>query len=425
MNTPSTHVRAGELNPVFGGGHVNLDHTGDDALLSAMEPTADGGLLVLSRRPLIAGYYVSRFTEAGLLDPAFGTQGGFFHDTQDGPTNLHLLAGERFLVAGASGNDLIAHCYNADGTLHVPYGNNGRVRVPVTELVVHEGRPAQLPEQAANGLPGRSTVSIKSLVAGDKLFLVFTVWWGGFRELMSVVVRLDGEGRVDATFNRSGYFLVTMAGTDVVYNFPLDAVLQPSTHPDHQAVVLLVQESEGTSADDKYLLCVTAQGLDYGFGQSALLPGYVPVPQSAAFEAGALLSGAGGLRVIGSTGYENNEAGVVFGFTAQGMVDRDFNNGEPLLTPGERGWSLGYVYGEGAGERMVLLTYLFKDGSKIALVRLLADGQRDPDFGEDGTVAIPHVAAGWLALPKLRITSAPARDVLLGFKTDVYWLLGG
>lgn len=432
MNTSSIHPRAGELNPAFGGGHVTLDHTGSEPLLGTMEPTADGGLLALSRRPLIAGYYVSKFTGAGELDPGFGSNGGFFHDTQAGLTNLHLLSGDRFLVTGASGNALIAHCYNADGSLYLPYGISGRVHLPVSELVLHEQRPAQLIDHAVPdlladgtaGLPGMGNSSIISLVAGDKLYLVFSVSWGGAGGSMSVVVRLDGQGGVDRTFNQAGYFVVTMAGTDVLTNHPIEAALQPSANPDHRAIVLLVAELVGLEQERKFLLCVTDQGLDYEFGESALLPGYVLVPESSGFTATALLSGEGGLRVIGETGYENNINGVVFGFTAQGAVDPHFNGGQPLLTPSESGWTQGSFYGQGEGERMVLLTYLFTDGSKLALVRLLADGRRDQDFGEGGTVAIPYVVSGWASRSPMRVTSAPARDVLLGFQTDVYWLLG-
>lgn len=70
------------------------------------------------------------------------------------------------------------------------------------------------------------------------------------------------------------------------------------------------------------------------------------------------------------------------------------------------------------------MTYLFQNGSKVALVRFLADGQPGSDFGDGGTVAIAYVVSGWASAPQMRVTSAPARDGLLGFQTDVYWLLG-
>ncbi|WP_416424423.1 hypothetical protein RAM80_01285 [Pseudomonas sp. App30] len=432
MNRPTHPARAGSLKPEFGGGHVNLDHTGSNALVRALIPSNEGGLFALSQRPSLAGDYVTKFTSTGELDAAFVRGRGFFHDALGNGNHLHLLADERILVTGALGNELIVTCYNADGTHHTPYGVGGRVRLRVSELVVHEHKRARLVEptvsdpqaNGTSGLPGRAGSLTQSLVAGDKLYLIFPVRWDGDGATMSVVVRLDGRGGVDRAFNQTGYCVVTMAGTGVADNAPIDAVVQPSAHPDHQAIVLLVAELVGLSQERKYLLCVTAQGLDYGFGQSALLPGYVLVPQSSGFTAAALLGGEGGLRVIGGTGYTDNFAGIVFGFTARGAVAPDFNHGEPLLTPGENGWVQGAFHGEGEAERMVLMTYLFQNGSKVALVRLLADGQPDTDFGDGGTVAIAYVVSGWASAPQMRVTSAPARDVLLGFQADVYWLLG-
>lgn len=327
MNRPTHPARAGSLNPEFGGGHVNLDHTGSDALVRALVPSNEGGLFALSQRPSLAGDYVTKFTSTGELDPDFVRGRGFFHEALGNGNHLHLLADGRILVTGASGNELIVTCFNADGNLHAPYGVGGRVRLRVADLVAHEQKLARLVEptvsdpqaNGTSGLPGRAGSLTKSLVAGDKLYLIFPVRWDGDGGTMSVVVRLDGVGGVDRAFNQTGYCVVTMAGTDVVDNAPIDAVVQPSANADHQAIVLLVAEVVGLSQERKYLLCVTAQGLDHGFGQSALLPGYVLVPKSSGFTAAGLLGGEGGLRVIGGTGYTDNFAGIVFGFNARGQ----------------------------------------------------------------------------------------------------------
>lgn len=438
MNHQNSSNRAGSLNPEFGGGHVTLNHTGSDALLVAMEPTGDGGLLVLSKRPGVGGFFVSKFTPAGELDTGFATGKGFFQETNTGGgSGLHLLDEGRFLVTGGQGNDLLSRCYAADGSLYTPYGENGYARVPVTELVVRDQRRAHwhwtqnddTAVQDAQGLPGKSSGDVISLADRGAVYLVFNAWWGEYETLMAVVVRVDAEGKLDMAFNQTGYFVVTMAGTGVEYNFARRAALQPSINPDGSGVVLLVYEAlpREQPGGRAYLLRVTAHGVDFEFGKSSPLQGYVEAPGRDKFVDYDMWADDESFRIMGTSIRADVIPATVYGYTADGEVDRSFNNGAPLWTefqPGTNVWNHGYFYGEDADRRMVFTTLLSSDGGQVAAVRLLANGEGDSSFGDNGFVTFPAQLSGWLASTSLRVTETPTKDVLIGFKEDIYWLLG-
>lgn len=418
--------RPGDLNPVFNGGRVDLLHTGSAPILVWMEAVADGGLLVLSTRDSVSGFYLTKFTPLGSLDPAFAQGIGYLHFNSEIAgfrTRLHLLGDGRFIVVGGLGDSLLASCFNADGSLDTGYGVEGHALVRVTELVVREGEATRWTFDPARGddvdeLPSRSG-NVYSVADPDGVYWVFSVSWGG-NQLMTVVVRLNAVGTLDTTFNQSGYQVVTLAGTDFPYNFPRAAVLQA----DRQLVVLGYLADIGSA----FMTRLTADGQsDYSFGGTGDDQGLVRVSTEVMDRVRDLWVGdTGDLKVIGRVGINNGDTvAVVLGYTANGAIDSTFNAGQPLRTevePGRGYWISGAFYGGGDKARMVFSTTVSRPQLSVAAVRLRSDGEFDRDFGNNGIASFPTATSPSGRPVVMRVL--PNHDMLLGRDGDIYWLLG-
>ena len=431
--------RPGDLNPAFNGGKVTLDHTGNEAFVLWLEQTADANLLVLSRSIGARGYFLSQFTPQGELDPSFANGAGFVNVldpiSQD-RNRLHLLEDGAFLVTGGSNSELLSVSrFHADGRLDSTYGVDGHAVVRVSELTL-DGRSGAIihtPEHKSaqeKGLPPKTGNSI-SIADGDSLYLVFTVGWGGWEELLTVVVRLDNQGKLDRAFNGSGYVAVTLAGTLIPFNYAVEAALQ-TEGAGSSKLVILVKESLPFATPyegQQFLLRYDAKGKqDPFFGGNGNDQGFVRIDKDDFYVVNALwVDENGALKVLGASVKDGiGLKGAIRGYTAEGQVDTSFNRGELLLkeiSPGYGNWQGGAFYGQGPEARMVLSTSLPADVMRIGAVRLLEDGNFDETFGEQGVAAFYPVESGVLVMVQLQLLAN--KDIILGFRNDIWWLLGG
>lgn len=431
--------RPGDLNPAFNGGKVTLDHTGNAAFVLRLEQTTDANLLVLSRSIDARGYFLSQFTPQGERDPSFADGAGFVHVvdpiSQD-RDRLHVLKNGSFFVTGGSNSELLsASRFHADGRLDSSYGEDGHAVVRVSELIFdgRSGARIHTPEHKSaqeKGLPPK-TGNLISIADGDSLYLVFTVGWGAYDELLAVVVRLDNQGKLDWAFNGSGYVAVTLAGTLIPFNYAVEAALQ-TEGAGSSKLVILVKESLPFATPyegQQFLLRYDAKGKqDPFFGGNGNDQGFVRIDKDDFYVVNALwVDENGALKVLGASVKDGiGLKAAIRGYTAEGQVDTSFNRGELLLkeiVPGYGNWHGGAFYGQGKEARMVLSTSVRTDVARIAVVRLVDDGNFDETFGEQGIAAFDAEDSGVLVLAQLQLL--PNEDIILGFKNDIWWLLGG
>lgn len=431
--------RPGDLNPAFNGGKVTLDHTGNAAFVLSLEQTTDANLLVLSRSIGARGYFLSQFTPQGELDPSFADGAGFVHvedPIYEDRDRLHLLENGSFLVTGGSDSELLsASRFHADGRLDSTYGKDGHAVVHVSELIFdgESGARIHTPEHKSaqhKGLPPK-TGNLISIADGDSLYLVLTVGWGGYDELLPVVVRLDNQGKLDRAFNGSGYVVLTLAGTLIPFNFAVAAALQTGGAGSSKLVILVKEALPFTNPDEgqQFLVRYDAEGKqDYSFGGNGNDQGLVRIDKYDFYVVNALWADENGaLKVLGASVKDGiGLKGAISGYTAEGQVDTSFNRGELLLkeiVPGYGNWHGGAFYGQGREARMVLSTSVPKEVTRIGVVRLLDDGNFDETFGEQGIAAFDPADSGLLVLAQLQLL--PNEDIILGFKNDIWWLQGG
>ncbi|WP_416424024.1 hypothetical protein RAM80_30055 [Pseudomonas sp. App30] len=434
------HARqAGEVDPVFNNGSVDLSHTGPESSLMGITNTSDGGVLALSLEFNTEGYFVTKLTRSGQLDGTFGT-GGFIHVVP--PINLeawsiHALEDDSCLVMGTWTHTLLVSRFKSNGSLDTAYGIDGHAVVEVPDLIRIAGREAPslampLPQQEPPGetaqrLPSRGLSIVLSLLDGDRLYLIFTIGWELYHEQMTVALRLDAQGGVDTTFNGSGYVVVTLAGTGIEYNTSRLAFLQQQDLQPRQLVVA-VQESirdEGNSGD-VYMVRLNESGQqDFSFG-APHEHGVVHITRAQLWSFyTAFTDQNGAIKLLGFAAIGDGAEPAIRGYTASGKVDTAFNAGETLLIPVSGGiplWENGASLGVGADARMLLLTN--QSDSKKIVVRLLADGAFDTAFGAGGIVRLTSRFDKPVQVTGSSFILLPNGDSFVGAGIRLYRLLG-
>ena len=197
----------GTLDTSFGGGDgvatARVLGNGDDARALAVQP--DGKLLVAGRGAF-DNFILARFNPDGSLDPTFGP-GDFEGDGKvstnfggaDSAEAIALLPDGRFVVAGTVDDRLALARYNADGTLDVTFGGDGKL---------------------VTGLPAEAVAALVLTVGGKLLTAALTGF--GFEHARAVgdeitVARFNPDGSPDLSFGggdgraRAGFGAITGA----------------------------------------------------------------------------------------------------------------------------------------------------------------------------------------------------------------------
>jgi len=436
--------RPGGLNLNFDGGKVTLDHIDGDTFVSCVEQTADENILVLARSVRSGGFNLSQFTPKGILDSTFTN--GFYADP-DFPDRdkFHLLENGSFLVTGGAHPEQLAVTrFDKHGKLDTTYGQEGHAIVKVCELEFegHKSVRIQTPENPkvpkspdprldqVKRLPPKVGNSV-SIADGNSLYLVFTVRWDEPEIVMPVVVRLDENGELDKTFNKSGYVVVTLAGAGIRCSQATEAVLQTQPGEDSKLLIILkeILPPSDPSESQRLLVRYNNRGEpDYSFGDSAKQQGVVSIDRDDFYVVNSLWTDeTGALKVLGASFKDNiGLKGAIAGYTAQGKQDSSFNEGQLLLTeigPGYGNWHKGAFYGQGQGLRMVLSTSFVGNEPLIGIARLLDGGAFDDSFGDQGKAVFAATESGWQALAQLQLL--PNKDIILGYRNDIWWVLGG
>ncbi|WP_338523965.1 hypothetical protein NUH87_30400 [Pseudomonas batumici] len=365
---------AGESDSTFGqSGTVRLQFPG--CLSSQAHDVlacADGKVLVALKLGFADGccFGLARLHDDGAPDESFGdggyVSGRFEVGAEATASGVQLLADGRILLFGLHYLDdehslpAVAR-FDAAGRLDPTFGDQGVKVLRLPGGLAEGPRDGWLPP----GLPGVEACA-GTLQADGKILLVANHTYT-FADYVGLLIRLEPDGTLDPSFNGRGFVVVRR----LLVNSWLSCV---RVQADGKILV-------GGSVDFPQLGLMAryeADGrLDHGFGDRGLLSfGFA----GASSLVTKLAAGRDG-RLLCVGNRFNPLRGVLQGFTAQGAVDRGFNDADTVQldidTPASR-WADLAVQTDGS--ILVAGSTVMGFGSDFVLARYLADGQPDRDF---------------------------------------------
>lgn len=370
-------------------------------------------------------------TEAGLLDPSFGT-GGFGSGTAEtypflgnpGETamarqsdgKLVVVASTDFSNGGA--RDWIIERFNVDGTLDATFGIGGTVLTDFFNSFDDARSVSILPDgkilvAGSAGLTANgaiiSSVGLARYNSNGTIDTTFgelgkvarTI---DFNSVLGAEVLVDGKIIVAgeilrevtnrgqpafARFNADGS-LDTTFGTEGVFTFPInggdfgDAPTAFTVQPDGKIIVVGSTDQTGTNGDaDSYLARVNANGtLDSSFGSQGkrIIDVGGSADDDVAFDVALQTDG----RIV-ITGEADSKT-FAARFTSSGAVDTTFDgtDGFILLTYPGSSTSLGGALAVQLDGKIVVAANVGPFSSEVGVARLNADGTLNTSFGLNG-----------------------------------------
>lgn len=365
-------VTAPVLNIEAGGntGTLALQAAADapHSLPAAVAVRAQGGAAGSTARPLT----VTLRGAAGEVDTSFGagrllTPGGL---TDDYVRGIAVQADGKVVVAGsgvfnpATGTDFMLVRYLRDGGLDTGFGKGGKVGTAFD-----------------NG--GRSDEAQAVAVQPDGKILVAGSSDQGATGYDFALARYLPDGSLDAGFGRGGRVTTSFGnGADKAYAL----LLQPDGR-----IVLAGDSHQGASGSDFALARYHADGsLDASFGNGGQV--LTAIGSGSAREtvyALALQTAAGVSRIV-AVGGEGDF--IAAAYRADGTLDPGF--GKAGVVQGLFGSVTGAARGVVVTPDNELVLAGHRDHD-FAAARLLPDGRPDPGFGTGGVVVVPVSAGNW------------------------------
>ncbi|MGY4492408.1 hypothetical protein [Pseudomonas sp. TE3610] len=402
----------GDLDPSFGlGAIVSLDHLAGPSRCQGMQLAGDGGVLVLSDNP-DEGYWLSKFTAQGALDTRFAKGDGALFDGTLRSRNAALhLWDDRPTVIAAQASQLMIKRYQPDGLPDPGFGQDGAVYVPLGDLI-----PA---------FSGKLTT-----VRHDSYWYVAFAakWQGSNTHLLTVVLRLDQDGGLDAGFNQTGFTVIDLAGQEPIWNMPVDLKVQQHGSNKGKLLVLVERRFTPTDRHDNFVVRLNEDGTrDFPFGPQG--DGLVALAYADFAKTNRLvLDAADTFKVLG---VRSNGDCAGLGFTLDGSVDPGFNSGALWLTPvgvsqHKTGWCSGISWGDQGSYR--LLTWgLYSDRFMAHQFQISRVNQRcepDTDFGDDGNSAFDCRLGQGFGEGRPATVRSPQGDYYLCYSDKVIKVLG-
>ena len=336
------------------------------------------------------------------LDAAFGDRGKVVVEPPDGagerPAAQVLLPDGKILVAGAgfparAGSVFMALRFEPDGTLDRTFGEGGRVWTDLATLATPlAGRVA---EGVAAGVSGASAL----VVAPDGRFILGG-YTGTAATTEAALVRYTADGKVDRSFGSGGAVVTDFGGVGA------DVVSALALMSGGRIV------ATGSSGDRLAMARYHPGGgaLDTSFGAEGVV-----LSDGMLNGLSAAVDPAGRLLVAGQSGKPGGPFDLaVARYRLDGSPDASFGTGGFARTDlGASGEFPRALLPEADGGLLVAGT----SGAGFVLLRHLADGRRDPAFGDEGAVTSgPPI--GWALfierLPDGRLVVAGARLEVAG-----------
>ena len=348
----------GRLDPTFGvGGKIVVDVTpGADSAnaVAGVFSHFEGDRIVVAGR---AGpdVLLARFLADGSPDPAFGTGGRVVLDLSPGDdvaNALHLGTDGRIYVAGSAGTDAFVARFSLTGQLDAGFGAGGIVR------------------SAMGGTSARLRVAFWD-PSMDKLVVAGTVT--GAAGDNAVVARFEGDGAVDATFGAAGRSVVDLGGrADQGNAMVVDGGAMRVVGTDGADMVsATMKRSDGSSPYAGY----QPQKVDFGGPTDEEAGGITVLPD------GKMLVAGWGTRGI-----------ILARLLADGSPDPSFGTGGVSITP-----IFAKVKAVATSDgRILVLGYRDWLAGGTGVFRFTADGKLDATYGDHG-FAVSGIEIAWEA----------------------------
>lgn len=352
MNTRPMNVKSESLDPSFGKeGVLRLPFPGVDGTRPLLVQALPNGQSLLVFGAIdTAPIYITRLHESGAIDESFGQQGVV--EISLGPTShffpvsIHLLQNKGWILVGRHADEsvfvpegLAVVRQNEDGTFDTAFGDRGKVIIAIEDLIEPAGEPVRFlfteeHEQSDARLPGTLTLNVFSAVQPqdgrkEKTLISATIAFA-VEDLKGLVLRLDDQGNLDRTFNRSGFLLVDLPNITMVLSYARGVVVQP----DNKVVVCGYFRRVGQEWDEAYVIRYQEHGVvDTSFGGRG--EGVVTLGDSdGEFVLTRMsLKADGTILAVGKRGgvLLNRSQGLVINLNASGSFNLVFNDGKPLL----------------------------------------------------------------------------------------------
>jgi uncharacterized delta-60 repeat protein len=341
-------------------------------LLSASSSEARGLVVQASGRIVAGGQArvsttdrlaLFAFTPAGAHDTSFGTDGstltvaGSGSSIQSQGHSLIALTGGQLLLAGTGSVNGVPHAalarYTADGALDTGFGSGGTV---ITSAGTGETTGRCVIQQADGSL-----LMAASLAGASIRF---------------AALRYSSGGSLDTGFGSGGVALVAFAGFDA------DCfAVAPST----AGFVLAGTLAGGSASSFGVARCTTTGSLDTTLSGDGRLEKNLLRIQPFAQARAVRQQPDGKIVLAGSVGTASGMDFVVCRFLANGSADPDFGTqGSSVIAPGLEDDFAYRMLLQPDGKILVAGTSLQDGLEKACIIRLLSDGNLDPDFGSGG-----------------------------------------
>ena len=360
----------GGIDTTFSGGQVPVNLGHDSELWKKILVQPDGKIVVIGHphdfdedQALTA----IRFTADGDLDPTFGGTGVIvFEDFGDSYSQARDIAinpdGDRIAILadaqlGPSDAMGIAQLVVSNGALDTAFSNNGKVLTTAP-------RPTFFPNEIAYDANGK-------IVAGGTTKDEKTSSATAF-----VVARYRKTGILDTTFNGTGMLeqpLPGLGGLQSLLIATTGRILAFGEGNDGIAAVGLTSAGVlDTGFDGDGRLRIAASG-DHGFRSAAL-------------------TADGKILAFGAIGHHPNVDWVVNRFTASGAVDGTFKPSGVASYEWDSSVPTNDVANavaiDNAGRLLLAGTIDYTDYRALAVLRLHANGLRDPAYGDGGWATV-------------------------------------
>jgi uncharacterized delta-60 repeat protein len=329
--------------------------------------------------------FQTSFSQSINLDTTFGTNGKVIYPTITSGQTIQLQSDGKIVSCylgnfSISGNVRLAR-FNVDGSIDTTFGTNGYV----ITTIVNESGPLNMMKLQSNG---------KILVTG----FVSSNGGNNASYFDFCTARFNSDGTLDTSFGTNGYAITGFGNSSYdegsAIEIQNDGKILVAGHSSQNYLV-----SSNYSPDFAVVRYLSDGTLDTTFGINGKFTynfGTHTVPTSGLYSADYVssieINSVGKVVMCGSTTVnESNEDINKFGFiclNADGTLDTSFgSNGQRTVSFGE-GWASNCKL---ANDDKIIATGTYRytpDGInnylKIGLVKLLANGDLDSGFGNNG-----------------------------------------
>jgi uncharacterized delta-60 repeat protein len=347
----------GSLDGRFGDGGVVITDLGSDDHARAVA-LAPGGKIVVAGSTT-GGFHaaVARYDADGRLDPTFGGDGTVVSPDGrfDSASAVAVQPDGRIIVSGTSEGDTVVTRYLPDGGLDPAFGEGGVARVA----------------------GGRSGLSVALAADGD-ILAISGLGGSGQADADFALVRLNGDGSLDRSFDGDGIALLDFGGKDEAFGVaagPGDTVVavgstSTGASGDHHGFAVGRLRSDGSP--------------DAAFGGDGRMV-FSPSGKEQAYA--VAVQPDGHVVVGGSVSGRTSDFGLVR-LRPDGSLDDAFGRGGLTTTDfsGDEWASAVAVVTADGGLVAAGITFAGRHPSNIAVARYHPDGSPHEAFDSDGLV---------------------------------------